>query len=251
MAADEEWLAGGNMNAVQRIGDTVHRQAGPWTPTVHRLLDHLHTKGITWLPRVHGFDDDGREVLDYLPGLVPNYPMPTWIWDDAVLVSAVDHLKEFHDATLDFPATPGDTWQIAAHEPVEVVCHNDFAPYNMVFDDEHHLSGVIDCDTASPGSRLWDLAYLAYRLVPLTSPANTDTPVIDPATRQRRLTLLLETYGHGLTGNDVVATAIERLHDLATFSEARAGDNRELAVHAQMYRDDAAWLANGGEPDWT
>jgi hypothetical protein len=251
MTADEQWLTGGNMNAVQRIGDTVHRQAGPWTPTIHRLLDHLHSKAITWLPRVHGYDDDGREVLDYLPGLVPKYPLPTWIWDDAVLVSAVEHLKDFHDATRDFPATPGDTWQIAAHEPADVVCHNDFAPYNMVFDDEHRLRGVIDCDTASPGSRVWDLAYLAYRLVPLTSPPNTDTPVVEPAVRQRRLALLCSTYGHGVTEVDVTTTAGERLVDLAAFSDARAGDNPDLAVHAQLYRDDAAWLATRGEPDPT
>ncbi|WP_432495663.1 phosphotransferase [Kineococcus auxinigenes] len=36
------------------------------------------------------------------------------------------------------------------------------------------LSGVIDWDTTSPGPRLWDLAHLAHRLVPLTDPANGD-----------------------------------------------------------------------------
>jgi hypothetical protein len=71
MPDDEEWLTGGNMNAVQRIGETVHRRSGPWTPTIHRLLDHLHSNGIDWVPRALGFDDDGREVLSFLPGVVP------------------------------------------------------------------------------------------------------------------------------------------------------------------------------------
>ena len=31
----EEVLAGGNMTAVVRVGDTVRRGAGPWTPTIH------------------------------------------------------------------------------------------------------------------------------------------------------------------------------------------------------------------------
>ena len=241
MSDDGEWLAGGNMNAVQRIGDTVHRQAGPWTPTIHRLLDHLHSNGIDWLPRVLGFDDDGREVLSFLPGPVPNYPLPWWVWGESVLVSAVEHVRAFHDATESF-ANCDDTWHLAAHEPAEVVCHNDFAPYNMVFDDQHTLTGVIDCDTASPGPRVWDLAYLAYRIVPLTGPSNLDTPGFDPSARRRRLDLLCATYGHGIAAAEVVATAAARLHDLAAFSDARAPVNPELATHAQMYRDDAAWL---------
>lgn len=244
MTADEEWLTGGNMNAVQRIGDTVHRQAGPWTPTIHRLLDHLHSKEVSWLPGALGFDADTREVLTFLPGVVPDYPVPVWIWDDEVLTSAVEHLRDFHDATTDFPATPDDLWQIAAHEPADVVCHNDFAPYNMVFDEHHTLTGVIDCDTASPGPRVWDLAYLAYRLVPLTSPSNAESPEFDATNRRRRLDLLCETYGHAITPDYVVGTAVARLHDLAASSDARAVDKPELAVHAQMYRDDTAWLEN-------
>jgi hypothetical protein len=241
MSDDGVWLAGGNMNAVQRIGDTVHRQTGPWTPTIHRLLDHLHSNGIDWLPRVLGVDGDGREVLTYLPGTVPDYPLPSWIWDDAVLVQAVEHLADFHGATAGF-ATSGDVWQIASHERSDVVCHNDFAPYNMVFDDQHALTGVIDCDTASPGPRVWDLAYLAYRIVPLTCPSNPDTPGFDAPARRRRLDLLCSTYGQGLAPLDVITTAITRLHDLAAFSDARASTNAELGTHAQMYREDAAWL---------
>jgi len=41
---------------------------------------------------------------------------------------------------------------------------------------------------------------------------------------------------------EVIAMAVARLHDLGAFSDARASANAELAAHAQMYRDDAAWL---------
>lgn len=37
-------------------------------------------------------------------------------------------------------------------------------------------TGVIDFDTASPGPRIWDMAYPAYRSIPLTSPDNPDAP---------------------------------------------------------------------------
>ena len=236
-----EWLTGGNMNAVERIGDTVHRAAGPWTPTIHRLLDHLHEHGVGWLPRALGFDQAGREILSYLPGYVPAYPLPAWIWDDAVLTSAVERMAELHDATTAF-ATPDDVWQLPAHAPAEVVCHNDFAPYNMVFADDHTLTGVIDCDTASPGPRVWDLAYLAYRLVPLTAPDNTDTPPTPAVEKARRLRLVTDVYGHELTAEGIAETAARRLDDLAAFTAERVASNAELADHVALYRSDARWI---------
>ena len=67
---DGEELPGGNVGGAVRIGDTVRRPTGPWTPAVHALLAHLHAAGLRAVPRVHGVDARGREVLDYLPGEV-------------------------------------------------------------------------------------------------------------------------------------------------------------------------------------
>jgi hypothetical protein len=33
--------AGGGLTPVVRVGETIRRAAGPWTPAVHALLDHL------------------------------------------------------------------------------------------------------------------------------------------------------------------------------------------------------------------
>lgn len=119
-------------------------------------------------------DELGRDTVSYLPGVVPQHPLPSWIWHEDVLVDAARHLAQLHDGTAGFD-TAGATWQLASHAPAGVVCHNDLAPDNMVFADGR-LVVVIDWDTASPGPRLWDLAYLAYRLVPLTEPAEDDAP---------------------------------------------------------------------------
>ena len=62
------WLAG-NVGGAWRIGGTVHRTTGPWTPAVHALLDFL-APCLEHTPRVLGFDEQGREVLTFLPGLV-------------------------------------------------------------------------------------------------------------------------------------------------------------------------------------
>jgi hypothetical protein len=61
-------LDGGNAGGAVRVGDTVRRAAGPWTPAVHALLAHLAGRGIVGSPRPLGVDDQGREVLTYLAG---------------------------------------------------------------------------------------------------------------------------------------------------------------------------------------
>jgi Ser/Thr protein kinase RdoA (MazF antagonist) len=242
--AGSEELAGGNMSAVVRVADTVHRTAGPWTPTIHRLLRHVHARGIAWVPAPIGMSENGRELLTFLPGTVLQYPMPEWAWTDGVLVDAGAHLAAVHRATSDFDAT-GGCWQLPTHAPVEVICHNDFAPYNLVFDDRHAIVGVIDWDTASPGPRVWDLAYLAYRLVPLGRPDNPDAPNRGGlAERRRRLALLCRTYGHRLYPAFVASTAVQRLHELADFTAASAtAGAQHVADHVKQYRDDADWLA--------
>lgn len=237
----EEPLSGGNMTDVVRVGDTVRRAAGPWTPAVHRLLDRLHERGIAWAPRAHGLDARGREILDHLPGTPLAYPMPAWVWTDELLLDAAGKLRELHDATAGM-SLPDAVWQLPAHEPPEVICHNDFAPYNFVCDDAHRIAGVIDWDTAAPGPRVWDLAYLAYRLCPLTAPENPDGRPGDSVREQsRRLALLLAAYGGGVERAELVDTVVRRLEELAAFTSERASatGRADLREHVALYRRDA------------
>lgn len=164
--------------------------------------------------------------------------MPAWMWSDAVLVAATALLRRLHDATVGFrPVDP--QWRLAAHEPAEVICHNDYAPYNLVFDGRA-LAGAIDFDTASPGPRVRDLAYLAYRLVPLTAAENPDAPATAEAERDRRLELLCATYGAPADARAVAAAVPERLEELRAFTLARARDGGppELLDHAALYAAD-------------
>lgn len=226
------------MGGAVRVGSSVRRSAGPWSPTIQRLLAHLREHDIAWVPTPMGCDPDGRDSVSFLPGVVPQYPLPGWIWTEDVLVDATKALPELHQATVGFD-TAGASWRMPAHEPVEVICHNDFAPYNMVFTD-HRLTGIIDWDTASPGPRVWDVAYLAYRLVPLTDPANADGL---PSHVADRLRLLCDSYGHGLLPTDVLPIVVERLHDLAAFTQARVEEGHvNLRSHVDLYRGDAHWI---------
>jgi len=234
----EEVLAGGNSNDVVKIGGTVHRTAGPWTPSVHRLLRTLRDHGITEVPEPLGFDDLGREVVSYLPGAVANYPLPDWLWSQEALADAARLLRKIHDAGTHLPPD-GETWQLPAHTPAETICHNDFAPYNMVFREGAPV-GVIDFDTASPGPRIWDLAYLAYRMVPFVQDAGPGAPNHDE--HLPRLDALLAAYGIDYPRHDVLETMASRLDELAEFTDGRATatGRDDFTQHAAMYRIDAA-----------
>ncbi|MEU4764769.1 phosphotransferase [Actinosynnema sp. NPDC023794] len=93
----EEVLTGGGLNEVVRVGSTVRRPTGPWTPNVHRLLEHLAPLGIA--PVVHGVDERGREVLSYLEGEVGHPPLASWLRSDEVLVAVARMVRRLHDAS--------------------------------------------------------------------------------------------------------------------------------------------------------
>jgi hypothetical protein len=257
---DEEILTGGNMNAVVRVGDTVRRPAGAWTPTVHRLLRHARERGVNWAPVPYGYDEVGREVLSFIEGDIP-HEMPEWVWSSVVLTDIAQALRQWHDATSRFDRV-GAVWNFDAHEPGEVICHNDFAPYNCVFRDGR-FAGAIDFDLCSPGPRLWDIAYTAYRYVPLMPPANADVADGDHPERSpfavtemcSRLDTFLGAYAAGSVSlrydrAEVFGMAIQRLFAIAawTTSHVERTGNTALQKHAQMYRAHARWIDNDLSP---
>lgn len=161
-------LPGGNVGGAVRIGDTVRRPTGPWTPAVHELLGFLTARGLDAVPRVHGIDAQGREVLDYLPGRV----VPLDSVTRAQLASAAAWLGRYHAVVAGF--RPGRRrWRYgeADLDEGQLVCHNDAAVYNMVFDGDE-LVGVFDWDVAGPGRPVDDLAFLAWSGVPLYTAAD-------------------------------------------------------------------------------
>jgi hypothetical protein len=236
--APEVRLPGGGMGGAVRSGDTVRRAAGPWTPTVQRLLAHLRAAGVPGVPAPLGVDDRGRDVTGLVPGDVPAYPLPDWLWRDHVLADAAALLRRVHDASASFDRA-GAVWRLPAREPAEVICHSDSSPDNLVFRDGR-LVALIDWDTAAPGPRVWDLAYLAYRLVPL-GPAGADPRPVPLDERRRRLDLLCRAYG-GVAPREVLDVVPVRLRTLARFTRDRADGDARLLGHVALYLDDAAWV---------
>jgi len=241
------------VNTVVRVGDTVRRIPGNCTPTIHRLLAHVRERGVTWVPAPLGYDDLGREILTFIPGAVP-HQMPEWVWSEVVLTDVARSLREWHDATIGFDVA-GSTWGLDARDPPEVICHNDFAPYNCVFRDGR-LVGAIDFDVCAPGPRLWDIAYTAYRFVPLM-PAQDASDLPDAGEHspfgvsemRARLDTFLGAYSAAgvpvhFAPSAVIASTIDRLRVLAawTTEHARMSGVAALANHGEMYLAHARWL---------
>lgn len=212
MTADEPEHLAGNVGGAWRIGDTVHRPTGPWTPAVHALLDFL-TPRIPCVPRVLGFDDEGREVLTYLPGDV--YGDDEDVLTDGQLCSLVTWTRTFHQAAATF-SHPGP-WRLPRLPHATLIAHSDLAPCNVCFDGDR-LVGVFDWDIAGPTTPLLELGWIAWSAAPLWR----DVGAVRAADR---VTLIAETYG-GIRPSDVlgaVPVRVQRMLDTVT-SGAAAGD---------------------------
>lgn len=189
-------LRGGNVSTVVRVGETVRRNAGPWTPTVHALLRHLERAGFTGSPRVLGMDERGREVLSFVAGECGEYPLAAhWVTDEA-LVTVATMLRMFHDAQAGFRPPHGAVWRSFGPPPpdAEVICHHDAAPHNVIWRPDGTLA-MIDFDLASPGSRIYDVAYAAWTWVPIFSDRDSITLGWHHPDRPRRLRLFADAYG--------------------------------------------------------
>jgi hypothetical protein len=189
-------LPGGNVAPVYRVGDTVRRTTGPWTPGVHALLRHLERSGFDGAPRVLGIDAEGREILSYIEGFVPYAPdVPSEIWSDHALARAAMILRAYHNAVRSFEPPPDARWRYCPAAPTsgDVVCHNDVAPWNTVY-REHLPVSFIDWDFAAPAPAIWDVAYAAWRFVPLYYDGIPASGEVDVAECARRLRLFCDEY---------------------------------------------------------
>jgi hypothetical protein len=179
---DDEEILAGNVGGAVRIGDTVHRPTGPWTPAVHALLEHVGTR-LPHVPRVHGFDSAGREVLSFLPGHVVD--IDTDLLTPGRIVALLSWTRTFHEAVADF--THDGPWRFFPVSDPTTIGHNDIAPYNACFDGDD-LVGVFDWDFAGPTTPLLELAFIAWNCVPLWRD-------IGSTAAAERLELIAASYG--------------------------------------------------------
>jgi len=243
-------LDGGNMSSgVVRVGGTVRRPAGPWTPAVHALLAHLHAAGFHGAPRPLGIDEHGREVLSFVSGTVA-WPGGFHLLDgDAPLRRVARLIRGFHDAVAGFTPPPGARWQVLMPaDGDEIIAHHDLAPWNLVIGGRW---AFIDWDTAGPGTRLWDLAYAMHGFAPLSA-----NPAYQRADAGRRLRLIADAYGlderQRLGVIPLLARRTQAMYDF--LAEQTAHGNQPWARlwqegHGEAWRADTAYIARR-EAQW-
>lgn len=249
----EEELTGGNVSKVYRVADTVRRELHSDSSRIHKLLQHLEDKGFHYAPKFLGIDEKGREILSFIEGEAGNYPVKEYMWSNETLTKIAKMLRFYHDSVTDFRFD--SSWEPIdlTPEPLEVICHNDFAIYNIIFDKETPV-GIIDYDVAGPGPRLWDIAYTLYTCVPLSRfhLSKTGEPILyDPVKHagriKQRIALFLESYGTEIT-SDVLDMVLLRLEGLCKTITRRAKQG-EVAFqkmidegHLEHYQSDISFI---------
>ena len=234
---DAEEVLPGNVGGAVRVGTTVRRPTGPWTPAVHALLRHLDGR-LPGVPRVLGFDEEGREVLDFLPGEVVDLQVEHL--SDARLVALVDWVKTFHAAVAGFDH-PGP-WRLGAVGTPVLVCHNDLGAYNLCWDGDD-LAGVFDWDAAGPSNPLLELAFVAWNGVPMWAVDRDVDRYADVAAQ--RLALVADTYG-GVSPVDLLHAVPERIQVMVDgIARGAAAGDTGLAnlITAGHHARDVATLA--------
>jgi aminoglycoside phosphotransferase (APT) family kinase protein len=139
--SEGELLTGdGVTQGIVRIGDTVRRPLRPFSLTVQAYLAHLRDAGFAGAPLPFGIDEQGREVLSFVPGDVPRNPLPPETAGDEVLVALARLIRALHEASAGWVPPPDAVWGGTpanlgrpVSERTELVSHCDYYPGNVVF----------------------------------------------------------------------------------------------------------------------
>ncbi len=227
----------------ERIG---HRDVSivapdPYTGAMHALLLHLEDEGFTGAPRSFGWDDKGRHLVEFVPGMRADHPdAPEDALDPARLGR---FLRDMHDALSRFEPPSDARWFDGLPAPGhELIVHQDIAPSNIVIRDDGSLV-AIDWDAAGPGTRLWDLAYAAHSFAPLY---RQGADIENASSRLRRLV-----DGYGLSDDErwdlvpLLSQRSQRMYDyLDKMRQTRQSPWIELWQRGvgTVWQSDARWI---------
>ncbi|HEX6423537.1 MAG TPA: phosphotransferase [Acidimicrobiales bacterium] len=184
------------MDGPIRVGNTARRPAGNNTYLVQTVLRRLEEAGVGWAPRPLGIDDEGREVVSWIPGVTAESGEDVDLSELALMV------RRLHDLT------------VGLVEGRECIVHDDLQPRNVVVRQGKPV-GLIDWEQARPGRRVEDVANLCWSFV-------EPRPGSDCGDIGQRWRLVAHAYGLG-SGNDLVAAVLTRMLTCAEDIEREAG----------------------------
>lgn len=198
-------LEGGAIAEVVRVGDTVRRSTGSWTPEAHAVLRHLEAVGCGLAPRLLGLDERGREILTYLPGATIDDHHLELLELDETLRRAGAFVAELHAA-------------LPRHADGTMTLHGDLGPWNVLVDGDRWFA--IDWDSTHRGVAAWEVAYCLHTFCSLWAHR-----ALAPAEAVRRMRAFAVSYG---LDDDELATTMglipARLREVTRFVHQRADE---------------------------
>jgi aminoglycoside phosphotransferase (APT) family kinase protein len=234
-----EPLSGGSeTQGIVRIGGTVRRPLRPFSLTVQAYLAHLRDAGFAGAPLPLGVDEQGREVLSFVPGEVHRHPLPPAAAGDDVLMALARLIRALHEASAGWVPPPGAVWggtpanSTRVTERAELVSHRDYATGNVVFRDGLPAA-LIDFDLARPTTRLYDIANALWYWAPFKwSDPRDRAPALADADIPHRVAVFADAYG--MTAHqraELAPLAVDMAHRYHENSRARAELHPVLRKH--------------------
>jgi hypothetical protein len=225
-------LAGGLVNVVRRVDDTVHRPR--LSDYARQLLRHLGRHDWQHAPRLLA-PGTIEDVLSFVPGRAALTPADQErAAADGALAGVARMVRELHDLT--------EGTDLAGAS--EVACHHDLDPRNTIYrrdaDGTWEPVAIIDWDLASPGLRVQDLGHACWTFTGIG-------PGADVARSRRRIAVIVDAYEFDGALRDVVDAALwwqDRCWR-GIQAEAAAGDPAKVALRdsgvVDRVRETYAW----------
>lgn len=232
----------GNMSSVKKSGNNIHRTKPFNYVTQRKFFEYLEDYNLN-IPKYIG-ETTNEIILSYVDGdcIHEEIHRISEINKKEMIISSAKYLAEYHKATENFPLSDDDKFYLEYNGNLtcDVICHNDFAPYNITFNN-YEAIGLIDFDTICPGPREWDIAYALYRFV-----------FIDQLPKNGydySMNLFLNAYGYKKTVN-FIPIIIERLEALINLISFEVSNNNKIFIemekkgHKQFYIEEIQRIKN-------
>ena len=218
-------LPGGHIaHEVVRVGEAVHRRSSGDSSFSVRVLAHLEAVNYPYAPRHLGVDQQGRDVLTFIPGETTDHPSQRAAGAYAL---GGRMLRALHDATSGHALADGR----------QCVIHGDPGPFNTIFQGGLPVA-FIDWDSCRPGDRLDDLGYLAWTWC---IQSQGRVPIADQAQHLRELR---DGYGE-IRPESLIRAIVRRQTEIAEAEEANLRNPR----HAPERQRHAEWAISWAKAD--
>lgn len=150
-------------------------------------MRHLAAIGFAPAPHPLGRDDQGREVLTYLPGEDCGWPLRPFLLRDEGAQRLGRLARELQAALSSYRCPADAVWQTGAGPPAagQTLQHGDLGPWHILWDGDEPV-GIIDWDLAHPAEPWYDIAHLASPATPNGTGPGRCVPVLAGHERRRR-----------------------------------------------------------------